>query len=87
MEKVNLMFSNREKRRELDRFVIFLSVILQGGTKNVEVFWSSVWPNKQMVLTLPARCSFEICARHKRLVVASASYCRSGRRWAAHLRR
>jgi hypothetical protein len=33
--------------------------------------------NKQMVLTLPARGSFCIIARHTGLVVASASYCRT----------
>jgi hypothetical protein len=31
---------------------------------NSEVLWSSVWPNKQMVLTMPARGSFYIIARH-----------------------
>ena len=35
--------------------------------------------NKQMVPTLPARDSFHIIARHTRLVVASASFRRSGR--------
>ena len=34
---------------------------------NAEVLWSGLWPNKQMVPTLPARGSFKICARHKRL--------------------
>ncbi len=32
-----------------------------------------------MVLTMPARPSFSIRARHKNWVVVSASYCRSGR--------
>ena len=43
--------------------------------------------NKKMVPTLPARSSFCIIARHKGLAVASASFCRSGRGWAAHFRR
>ena len=36
---------------------------------NVEVLWSSAWPNKTLVVTMPARCSFDIIARHKGLVV------------------
>jgi hypothetical protein len=43
--------------------------------------------NKKMVLTLPARGSFRIIARHKRSVVTQAVFCRSGRGWAAHFRR
>ncbi len=46
---------------------------------NVEVFWSGVWPNKRLVLTMPARRSFSIRARHKNWVVNFASFCRSGR--------
>ena len=52
-----------------------------------EVFGGKFDANKQMVPTLPAHCSSEIIARHKRFVVALASFYRSGRRRAAHLRR
>ncbi len=38
-----------------------------------------VWPNKRLVLTMPARRSFSIRARHKSWVVVFASFCRSGR--------
>ena len=58
--------------------------MMYGG--NVGVYRQRI-ANKQMVLTLPARSSFRIIARHKRLVLASASFCRSGRWRAAHLRR
>jgi len=54
---------------------------------NVEVIWSSAWANKHMVLTLPAHGSFSILARHKGLVATQALYCRSGRGWAAHVKR
>lgn len=40
-----------------------------------------------MVLILPALRNFEIIARHKSSVVVWASFCRSGRWRAAHLRR
>ena len=30
----------------------------------LEVLWSREWPNKRLVLTMPARRSFCICARH-----------------------
>jgi hypothetical protein len=46
---------------------------------NLEVLWSGLWPNKRLVLTMPARRSFNIRARHKHWVVAFASCCRSGR--------
>ena len=46
---------------------------------NVDVLWSSVWPNKALVPTMPARGSFGIRIRHNGLVVVSASCCRSGR--------
>ena len=43
--------------------------------------------NKALVLTLPARRSFSIRARHKVLVVVSALCYRSGRGRAAQCRR
>jgi hypothetical protein len=49
--------------------------------------WLGAQANKKMVLTLPARGSFDITARHKDLVVTLAVYCRTRRGWAAHLRR
>jgi hypothetical protein len=42
---------------------------------------------KRMVLTLPARGNFRIIARHKSFVATQASFCRTGRGWAAHARR
>ncbi len=46
---------------------------------NLEVVWPSAWPNKALVLTMPARGSFDIIARHNGLVVLLALFCRSGR--------
>jgi hypothetical protein len=48
---------------------------------------SGAMANNSMVLTLPARGNFEICARHKGLVVWLGLFCRSGRGWAAHFKR
>jgi hypothetical protein len=39
----------------------------------------SVSANKGLVLTMPARRSFSIIARHKSWVVVSALFCRTGR--------
>ena len=49
--------------------------------------WKVLWPNKVLVLTLPALRNFCILARHKVWVVVSAAYCRSGRGRAAQHRR
>ena len=34
---------------------------------NLEVLWSSLWPNKALVLTMPARGSFNMLSRHNGL--------------------
>jgi hypothetical protein len=65
--------------QNLDKFILFSQKVLQRVTMNVEVLWSSLWPNKVLVLTLHALCNFYIIARHKGLVVVSAVFCRSGR--------
>jgi hypothetical protein len=54
---------------------------------NVEVLWSGLWPNKKMVLTLPALRNFEIIARYYGSGVAQTHYFRLGRGRAAHFRR
>jgi hypothetical protein len=45
-------------RQHLDRFMMFSYKLVQKGTMNLEVLWSGLWPNKRLVMTVSARCSF-----------------------------